>query len=207
MNLQNEQPISLDKDMNHFIILKYLSGLPIIDAGANVGNFIDIMRKNNINSHIIAIEASKTNIGILKSKNYNNITLMHKALLGANHPPKIIFTEVKGMLEWGSATNINESRSRTNGKRIKYEVEVVSLEDIVKDDIDYLKMDIEGSETDVINTISDDLAKKIKQISFEIHNHDESILKEKLEKLGYNISLMDGEIFGIRKEIIRDNYE
>jgi len=65
-------------------------------------------------------------------------------------------------------------------------------------------MDIEGSETDVINTFSLEIAKKIRQISLEVHNHDESILKEKLEKLGYDVLLMGEEIFGIRKEIIRE---
>jgi len=204
MDLQKEQPISIDKRMNHFVILRYLSGLPIIDAGANVGDFIDKMRKLNVNSHIIAIEASNTNIDTLKGKNYSNVTLMHKALLGIAHPENVVFTEVMGMSEWGSATNINESRSRTNGKRIKYEVEAISLQDIVKEEIDYLKMDIEGSETDVINTFSLEIAKKIRQISLEVHNHDESILKEKLEKLGYDVLLMGEEIFGIRKEIIRE---
>jgi len=119
MDLQKEQPISIDKRMNHFVILRYLSGLPIIDAGANVGDFIDKMRKLNVNSHIIAIEASNTNIDTLKGKNYSNVTLMHKALLGIAHPENVVFTEAMGMSEWGSATNINESRSRTNGKRIK----------------------------------------------------------------------------------------
>jgi FkbM family methyltransferase len=204
MNLyktEKEQPVSLDIGMNHFIIPKYLSGCPIIDVGANIGGFIDKIRANGINSHIIAIEASNTNIDILLKKHCDNVTLMHKALVGLNHPKIVTFTEVRGLLEWGSATDINENRKRTHGKCIKYEVEAITLEDLIKEDIDYLKMDIEGSETDVIKTLSPELAKHIRQISFEIHNHDEIELKDLLSKLNYDVFLMDGEIFGIRKDV------
>ena len=199
-------PICIDSKMNHFLIPEYISGFSIIDAGANVGCFIERIREMHISSHIIAIEASTTNINILLKKKYENVSIMHKALVGNVTKPSVIFTEVKGLLEWGSATDINEHRSRTNGKRIKYEVETISLKDIVTENIDYLKMDIEGSETDVINTLTKDLAKRIFQISFETHNNDEEFLKDKLIDLGYDVFVMSGEIFCVRKDI-KDIYE
>ena len=187
--------VNLGEKLNHYIIPKFLSGYPIIDAGSNIGNFIEKIRSMNIHSIIFAIEACNTYIDILKQQSFKNVILIPKALVGLNSSKKLIFTEIKGLPEWGSATDINEIRKRTFGKkRIQTLVETITLNDIIKKDIDYLKMDIEGSETDVINTLTFEVAKKIKQISFEVHNNDGIKLEKILQKLGSSTFLKDSEI-------------
>lgn len=200
MNLENDLVV-LDKTLEHFIIPKFLSNNPIIDAGCSNGKFIDILRNINIKSIILAIEASKTNINTLRKKSIPDVILYHNALVGLNNNGTIIFTEVKGLPEWGSVTNINDSRIRTIGKQIKYEVKTITLQDVINNKIDYLKMDIEGSETDVINTMNINIAKYINQISLEIHNNDGLYLESILQNLGFYTFLKDSELFGIRKEL------
>jgi FkbM family methyltransferase len=200
MTLENDL-IVLDKTLEHFIIPKFLSNNIIIDAGCSSGKFIDIVRTINTKSPIIAIEASQKNIKTLQIKNYCNCTIYHNALVGLNNQPTIVFTEIKGLPEWGSVTNVNDSRIRTIGKQIKYEVPTITLQDIITSDIDYLKMDIEGSETEVIKTLHVDIAKHINQISLEIHNNDGEYLESILQNLNYYTFLKNYELFGIRKEL------
>lgn len=203
MNLSNKITLMDDK-MNHYCMMSYLSGLPIIDAGANIGEFIDVVREFGIMSKIIAIEPCKSNINILLKKNYDNVEIVGAALVGENNNDVVVFSEIENRNQWGSITNINEigPRAARARKMRKYKVKSVKLGDIVKSPIDYLKMDIEGEETEVINSLSQELAAKIKQVSLEIHNNDADALDEKLKELGYETQILNGEIFGIRKDVL-----
>ena len=66
--------------------------------------------------------------------------------------------------------------------------------------VDYLKMDIEGSEYEVINGLTNELSSKIEQISLEVHNNNlNSQLISRLKDLGYNIKeYQNNEIYAYR---------
>jgi FkbM family methyltransferase len=87
---------------------------------------------------------------------------------------------------------------------LEYEVEALTLAGLMKradiTEIDYLKMDIEGAEYDVLYSIDEELANKIHQISFETHDlpKNEKLIKH-LESVGYNMSKHpDNEYYGYK---------
>ena len=126
-------------------------------------------------------------------------------MVGVGAPNEISFTEIEGLSEWGSVTDINTDRGLSKGKKnYRYLVETISLDDFIfkYDQIDYLKMDIEGCETDVVNTLTQSMATKVKQISMEIHNGDEKKLEKRLNELGYATLFRNDELFAIRNDAI-----
>ena len=200
-----DRAINMGDKLTHYFIPEYLRGFTIIDAGSNVGRFIDKIRSMNITNHISAIEPCLSNLTVLHQKKYDNVKIICGALVGYGVNKSVSFTEIEGLSEWGSVTDINTDRGLSKGrKNTRYEVDAIRLGDLVKEEIDYLKMDIEGNETDVILTLSPELAVKIRQISVEIHNGDQLVLSRKMGELGYYTKWYDkdGELFGIRKEAI-----
>jgi len=193
----------IDAKMKHLFIPDLFVGGVVIDAGASSGRFIEKFRAEGFDNHIIAIEPNNNNIKTLMSKNFVNVEIVHKAMLGLNCPSKVIFTEVVGLSEWGSTTDVNDTRGRAIAKqKLKYEVETITLDEIIKSSIDYLKIDIECSETEVVKTFTKEMAKSVRQISLEVHNGDELVLTEVLQGLGYIVLFQNGEIFAVRKELI-----
>lgn len=200
-----EDIIDLGNKLNHLIMHKYLDNKIIIDAGSNIGNFIDKIRSIGIKSNIVAIEPCKSNVNILNNRNIENVEIINKAMVGIGEINTIMFTEIDGLSEWGSVTDINTDRGLSKGRKTyRYPVEVVTLDDLITKygEIDYLKMDIEGCETDVILTMNSDMSSKVKQISMEIHNGDEKRLEEKLNNIGYETLFKNGELFAIRRNIL-----
>lgn len=200
-----EDIIDLGNKLNHLIIPKYLDNKIIIDAGSNIGNFIDKIRSIGIKSNIVAIEPCKSNVNILNNRNMENVEIINKAMVGIGEINTIMFTEIDGLSEWGSVTDINTDRGLSKGRKTyRYPVEVVTLYDLITKygEIDYLKMDIEGCETDVILTMNSDMSSKVKQISMEIHNGDEKRLEEKLNNIGYETLFKNGELFAIRRNVL-----
>ena len=198
---------------NHILDLDLLSDNPvIIDAGANIGGYINEIKKLNVNpKKLIALECSKTNFRQLESKNFEDVILIEEALGGTEGVAT--FTEFIGSTksdgtkkyhQWGNINGNFKSVLKNNAKTKEYSVSVTTLGKIMElyniDVIDYLKMDIEGGEYDVINTITEDLAKKIKQISLETHNVNKNpSLIKKLKSLGYKVEEHNGlEIYAYR---------
>src|SRR6185312_15527285 len=83
--------------------------------------------------------------------------------------------------------------------------------------IDYLKIDVEKSEMDVLNGIANDDWKKIKQIALEIHDVDgrkEQMLKE-LSRRGFHIHVSQGtyledtnlfDVYAISEDVLLHPY-
>jgi FkbM family methyltransferase len=193
--------INLGKGLSHFFHPEMPLDI-VIDGGANEGHFVEKLRELNVNAKIICVEPSKHNIDILRKKNFENIIIEESALLGINPPSSIIYTEIIGLSEWGGVKGKNTAAAIKRGcKTINYRVKAISLETLFKTyelgKIDYLKMDIEGAETDVILTMTKELASKIKQISFEVHNNDSNLLEKAMGDLGYDTIFKEGEIYAI----------
>jgi FkbM family methyltransferase len=198
---------------NHILDLNLLSDNPVIvDAGANIGGYISEIKKLNLNpKRIIALECSKTNFEKLVNNHFENVTLIEKALGGKEG--EATFTEFIGPTksdgtkkyhQWGNINGNFKNTLKNNAKIKEYNVDVITLDKIMElydlETIDFLKMDIEGGEYDVIDSINKDLAKKIKQISLETHNVNKNpSLIKKLKSLGYSVEEHDGlEIYAYR---------
>lgn len=181
----------------------------IVDAGASIGKFTEELRKRleTNQSKILCIEPSHLNFDKLKNnKELDNVEIINRALT-ENKKNKVIFTEFKGELkkdgnfyyhEWGNIKNLYKNSETIIANKVEYidyEVETINLYDITNkyNFIDYLKMDIEGAEYDVIDNINNELANRIEQISIEIHEplHEYPILIEKLKELKFKVISFD----------------
>lgn len=173
----------------HFINLDGLNDRSIIvDAGAASGNSIKTFRRySEINKcKIFAIECNRSLIGALKRRRFKNVTICEKALVGQGSGDDVIFYQHLGLPDYGNIYERAAWRSKRKFKGIKeYKVKVLRINDIFDelnvDKIDYMKVDIEGSELEVIETMSEETASKIGQISMEFHHRSNNGGRERLE--------------------------
>jgi FkbM family methyltransferase len=173
------------------------SGCIIVDAGASTGAFIRDIKAKLANPIIYAIEPSKGNI--IDLMKILGIAIVNAALVSKTRPTYMTFYAKTGLPEWGSVNTIHKSR-----KGIEYQVFTTTIDRILamipKDrNIDYLKMDIEGSEQEVVDDLTPETAKRILQISMELHEVAPKGMIQKLEKLGYEVTFRNGELYGRQK--------
>lgn len=135
----------------------------IIDCGANMGLSVLFFASNYPNHKIIAFEPDSFLFDIItenvKSFDMQNVQLINKAV-------------------WTEETTLNFYTDGGMGGRINRDyksqqptkVQAVALADFLRgSEIDFLKIDIEGAETDVIFACTDEL-KNVNYLFFEYHN-------------------------------------
>ena len=185
--------ISLLKN-EHFIDSDLLNkDSVIVDGGACIGEFIEAVRKY-VMCRIIAIEPLVNNSNKISGE---NIEIINAALVGKNQPSEVMFYSYPN-IERG---NIYNSRP---GSDKKYLVKTITLPDLFKicPKIDYIKLDLEGAEKDLIETMTREEAEKIKQISLEFHyGYRKSRIINKLSSLGFSVMrLTNREVYVIKNQ-------
>ena len=136
----------------------------IIDCGANIGISILYYKRLYPEAQIIGFEPDPKIFKILQENlrfcNNDQVKVINKAV-------------------WNEETSINFLPDEADGGKITEEgqltVKTVRLSDYLSENIDFLKMDIEGAEHDVLPSISNNL-KNVKFLFLEVH-------------LGYNTSM------------------
>jgi len=182
---------------SHLVDLQMLGNEPIIvDAGASTGAFIKDIREKVKNPKIYAIEPCKNNQ--LELVTFKRLTIFDAALVGKHRPETMTFYEKSGLPEWGNVNNLYPNR-----KGSQYEVFTITIDKILSvvdaGHIDYLKMDIEGSEEEVIYDLTPQTAKRISQISMELHGVSFVKMTDLLQSLGYQTTYKNGELYGRQK--------
>ena len=133
----------------------------IIDCGSNYGTSLVYFKSLYPSSEIIGIEADPNIFSILKKninlRKYEDVLLINKAVSSKKGKVKFFIEGADG----GRIHSMSESKG-------SYEVETLCLDDIIDGEIDFLKMDIEGAETDVICGLKK--ISKIKEIFIEYHS-------------------------------------
>jgi FkbM family methyltransferase len=173
-----------------------------IDAGACQGNFIDDLLRNVMSPYIFAIEPNKNNYkGLVEKYKYRRLDVFNVALVGSNELKKMTFADFTkvGLPEWGNVTGLYENR-----RPEYYKVDTMDIRELLAiiptNTIHHLKMDIEGSEHGVIADLTEKEAKRIQQISMEVHSGLQQ-MEYHLINLGYNTQFKEGELYAIRKEL------
>src|SRR5690606_3487665 len=176
------------------------------------GGYIDKLLSWGIQGKIFGIECSKTNYNkLLKRVKNENIEYIEAAL--GDVVGSATFTEFIGPMkndgnhryhQWGNIDGYLVGEIEGEVKVKKYSVPVTTLEEIIENfnlnQIDFLKMDIESGEYCVVDSMTQELANKITQISMETHipKKNPSLIK-KLMDLGYTIEEHKGlEIYAYR---------
>lgn len=174
---QYHLPPSEAKFQNHPII---------IDLGANIGSTCCHMKKLYPKAIIIGYELDKENAELAKenTKSLENVTIVNHGVWYEN------------------SISTYSSEKKTNAYRVEdlesnnpavTQVKLISIEDILSeyDKIDFLKMDIEGAEIDILQKTDLNWIKKINNINIEFHLEDPKdieVYKDLLIKHGFIIS-------------------
>lgn len=163
--------------------IKLLDG-PIIDIGSHIGSFL-LKANQYTNKEIIGYELDKENYALsaLNCNNINNIKVFNKAVIGDYMP---------NSYEWDD--------NNTGSNKLIYDKfgigkidDYIHINDILKyfDKISLLKLDVEGSEFPIIESISNYNLKKIDRIFIEFHNDAieksglETIFKDDIDLIQY----------------------
>ena len=144
----------------------------IIDCGSNYGTSIVYFKQGYPDSKIIGVEADPDIFEILKNnleqRSFSNITLLNKAI-----------SKEKGSIQFFSEGADGGRIHNMDSPKNSYKVETINLDELIDGDVDFLKMDIEGAESDML-CISKKLG-KVKQMFIEYHSFTDE--KQKLGNL------------------------
>lgn len=188
------------------IYRKDFSGKTVIDAGSYIGDTAIYFATSGA-TRVIGLEPYRENLDLaLENVNTlnrlgNKITLLQAAL-----------SPIDGQ------TDFRIFEAEPNGNRIasyatKYgttiEARAITVESIMKEygleRVNVLKMNCEGAEYDIIESLSDRTASMIDEIYIEFHNGPERIIAS-LQKLGYTVEggrrhVKYGHLRAVRKDI------
>ncbi|HEY4194332.1 MAG TPA: FkbM family methyltransferase [Mucilaginibacter sp.] len=165
--INNLQKAGIYEHSSHYILSGFLnSNSYIIDLGANVGNFYTLMH-NKYNCTCYAVEASPKLYADLPA--IANVKPYHYAIGGHNGEVEFYLSNES------EANSVQPAIASAFGITGKITVPMITLEKFLNDQkvqfpLDLLKIDIEGAEVDVINTLPDQMLNKIKQIPIEFHD-------------------------------------
>jgi FkbM family methyltransferase len=165
--------------------------LTVIDVGANVGYFSLYVFARFPGSRVIAFEPIESNFRLLEANRERNAkqdwTLVQQAVYSNSGP--LVLTMAPEDEFTTDATIFDNARGNQ-----EISVDAVTLEDILKSSVpgvvDYLKLDCEGAEYDVLYGCPPELFERIGTIVVETHpgraeNQNKAALKRYLTSVGY----------------------
>ena len=195
----DEDPIF--NNYNEFFVDKIYDDLNLknlnicFDIGSNVGLFTKYLKLNNCNK-IFCFEPNKTAFNSLQ-KNLNvesEVELFNLAVSYNNESLRLYIDNNNSLIS--SAHDI---------KNNYYDVETITLKDIFERNkiqkVDFVKIDIEGMEFDLIENLEDSIFQKIDKFLIEYHDFYFTDGSQKLEKLKNKLNLMGYDIVNNHKYI------
>jgi len=133
----------------------------IIDCGSNYGTSIVYFKNQYPKARIIGVEADPHIFDILNrnicNRELNEVTLINKAMSNQTGPIQFFSNGADGGRIHTMTENIGA-----------HTVKSLLLDEIINGEVDFLKMDIEGSESDVI--CHSNKLKKVNEIFIEYHS-------------------------------------
>ncbi|MFZ2199399.1 MAG: FkbM family methyltransferase [Microgenomates group bacterium] len=167
----------------------------IIDAGAHIGLTVLYFKMLFPKARIIAFEPIPANFELLQ-KNIEENQLENVEIYQAVIAPKsgiLRIHEPIGESAWKSGAGIIPKgwRGIQTNKEIK--VEAIGISEILREQIDLFKMDIEGMEYEVIRNMGDKM-RMIKNLMIEVHprkDHRIDEIKKILSQNGYKFEVRE----------------
>jgi FkbM family methyltransferase len=138
----------------------------IIDGGANVGYASIFFANTYPNAKIVAIEPERTNFEVLKynTKSYEQVEIIKSGLWHKNTHLKV---KDIGLGKWGAIVEETDSLDPDGFRAITISS---ILESSKMDEIDILKLDIEGAEKELFLYEYQGWLEKVKVIIIELHD-------------------------------------
>jgi FkbM family methyltransferase len=158
----------------------------IIDCGANIGFSIISLKQQYPNATILAFEPDEKNFELLKANtaHLKNISLENKAVWNCNTTLQFNMIGTQGSSSQGAMVNFKE-------------VEAVPLKKYLNTKVDFLKIDIEGAEYEVLMACKEEL-QNVKRLFVEYHGVFEEQFKfyeiiDLLKTLKYKIYIKEAD--------------
>ena len=129
----------------------------VIDGGANIGMFCLWVLWKRPEARIVAVEPDERNLGYLE-RNLGRFLETHVQLLRA------ALGRTRGETILGGITSDSMRTGVSNGVRVP----TLALADLLDEDVDLLKLDIEGAEEDVLAAAGGSL-RRVRRVVVEAH--------------------------------------
>lgn len=131
----------------------------IIDAGAHIGLATLYFKKQFPGARIVAIEPHPANVKVLEQNLFENrfddVTVIEAAL--STHHESELTLHMDRNQEWLSTTSIHPGAWTGDQLTTEIVVPTLDLAELLTGPVDLLKMDIEGAEQAVIESVRDQL--------------------------------------------------
>lgn len=166
----------------------------IVDAGANIGASTLYFRRRYPNAKIIAIEPERSNFALLKQNlsDYKGVILANYAIWPEN--TKLMISNPDAEKYAFQMKETDEHLGAIDGVTIERLMEIWNLQQI-----DLLKIDIEGSEKMLFNKPDLDWLKKVRVMIIELHD---AIIPGTSEAFNEAIKCIDSTIFRSGENIV-----
>ncbi len=163
----------------------------IIDIGGHVGLFALYASLRCLKGKIISIEPHPKNFSLLKENMNNNnflkTRLVNKAITNSNEGIKLFID------------SLDDSAHSIYGMgKESIQIKSITLSNIMSENnfskCDFLKIDCEGAEFEIMQSLSDEEVLKIEKICLEYHLKGNSLssldkLRNRLERIGYYVNI------------------
>lgn len=168
----------------------------VLDIGANYGNFTLYAALKARNGKVYAFEPFKEVNKILEKNisinRLNNVKLIKKAVSNKSGSRDFYIAKKDNVSHSFFESNVSDVKEKIDNIKVK----TISLKDFLSQEkikkVDFLKMDCEGAEYEILFS-SEKALKAIDKISMETHYVDEKrnviALKSFLEKNGFDVSI------------------
>jgi FkbM family methyltransferase len=179
-------------------------GSVVIDVGAHIGSFT--VMAAGIASKVLAFEPEPGNFQMLKKNvelnNLKNVSIFAMAVSGSSGYQDIFISD-------DASTGSHSLYTEDAIGGLRRRVETISLDDIIEKQtlriVDFVKLDCEGAEHEIVERMSSDTAAKIMGIAMETHGLDQRTplnIYRRLEALGFEVRMEDqgGYLYARRKK-------
>jgi len=172
----------------------------IIDCGSNIGISILYFKTVYPRAHIIGFEPDQKAFALLskniKQNKLDNVQLINKAV--ADHEGEITFYSNPDQ----NVTTRMNMVSNQLGCTQETRVQATKLSGVINRPVDFLKMDIEGAETQVFQELADSgKLSLVKNIVLEYHHHMHDSNRDNLSVL---LGILEKHGFGYQLHVDRD---
>lgn len=162
----------------------------VIDVGANVGIFTNYMTERGAKV-VHAIEPTgKAFTELKKQFYYYNSVRCHKIGIGESNGTQTIYTNNEN-------STLSSFLSKTSGDVSEELIDLLTFETFYSqnklDHVDLVKIDIEGMEYGILDSMSDDTILKCERYLIEYHMNEDGLklnkMMNKLSRLGYDVTI------------------
>jgi FkbM family methyltransferase len=142
----------------------------VVDIGAHKGSYT-AYAATKTNGKILSFEPNPENFAdiqrLVKDNRFTNISVYQKGIGAKSGNAKLLLSHISSR---HSINTRDKADSRTTGQA-EISIDVLSLDDCLQNFsvLDFVKMDCEGAELDILFNASNNTMSKIKKMAIEIH--------------------------------------